>query len=432
MSDLGPLRDGARIVVVGGGPGGSACALSLLRGARASGRRVEVSILEPKRFGVDHNQCAGVLSPPIQAVLHDELDVDLPEGLLQRQIRGYALHGATETLDFPLGGGEVTFALRRMELDAFLLGRAAAAGARVVQARAHDVEIRPAGVTVYTDGGSFSGDVLVGAFGLDPTLGTALRRRVGYRRPPQLETVVTKFHPAGLDPLPNLLGDTVHAFMPAVGRIDFGALIPKGNHITVVVAGHGVGRADLEAFLSLAPVFGLVGQRHASEEFTGAFPNGLAGNSFGDRFVTVGDAAGLVRPLKGKGIYTSTISGIRAAQTMLECGISRVAFEQYRARCQDLVSDVRYGTVVRALALLMSKRVSMDPVIARARSDASLRRAMFLAVSGHGSSREIFRLGARPDVAAGLAASLLSYVAARAWRGAVTRPGSRAGAARSY
>jgi flavin-dependent dehydrogenase len=227
--------------------------------------------------------------------------------------------------------------------------------------------------------------------------------------PPRLEAVVANVSPHAEKPMPLLLHDTVHAFLPTDKRFEFGALIPNVSHATVVVAGLHVGDGALEAFLNHPAARGLLGERaRTGDQFRATFPNGLAQHAYGDRFVTIGDAAGLVRPFKGKGIYAAAITGLRAARTMLEVGISRQAFGHYRAECQDLVTDVQYGRLVRRLALLLAKGFSFDPVLARARQDPGLRRALFLAVSGHGTSREIFWLGARPRTALGLALACAS------------------------
>jgi flavin-dependent dehydrogenase len=55
------------IVIIGGGPGGSACALALERKATELGRPVRITLIEGKQFrGEKHyNQCVGVLSPPL-------------------------------------------------------------------------------------------------------------------------------------------------------------------------------------------------------------------------------------------------------------------------------------------------------------------------------------------------------------------------------
>ncbi|MDO9349339.1 MAG: FAD-dependent oxidoreductase, partial [Anaerolineales bacterium] len=76
-SGLGPLQDGSRVVIIGGGPGGVAAAIALKLEAQSTGRDVEVTIVEGKQFvGEQHyNQCAGVLSPPVDALLEKELGI---------------------------------------------------------------------------------------------------------------------------------------------------------------------------------------------------------------------------------------------------------------------------------------------------------------------------------------------------------------------
>ena len=74
MSSLGPLEDQGRVVIIGGGPSGVACALALQRLASERSRRVSITIVEGKQFvGERHyNQCVGVLSPPLASVMKDE------------------------------------------------------------------------------------------------------------------------------------------------------------------------------------------------------------------------------------------------------------------------------------------------------------------------------------------------------------------------
>ena len=59
------LRDGSTVVIVGGGPAGSSCAIKLLQGAAERGLSLRVLIFEGKDFTVHANQCVGVLSPPV-------------------------------------------------------------------------------------------------------------------------------------------------------------------------------------------------------------------------------------------------------------------------------------------------------------------------------------------------------------------------------
>ena len=413
---LGPLRTSLRVAVIGGGPGGTCAALALVRMAKERDRAIEVILFEPKDFGAHYNQCAGVLSPPIQGVLRRELDLTLPPGLLQRKITGYVLYGEHEILDMPAGeDGEATYAVRRVQFDRFLLDAAEKAGVQVERSRVYDVEFGPRGVTIYSDWGSWEADVVVGAFGLDRTVGEALTRQTGYRLPPFLETVVTKVHPGGLEPVPALLGDRIHAFLPRLPAIEFGALIPKGNHITIIIAGRRVSVPDMQAFLDLPQVRRLLSSDRAIEHhFKGAFPVGPARRPFGNRYVTIGDAAGLVRPFKGKGITSAALTGIRAARTMLDLGVSEEAFHQYYASCDDITRDLWYGRAIRHLARITSKRLSLDPILQQARRDPTLRRALYLCVSAQDTYRNIVRGCIRPGLLAGCFGSLARWVGSRA------------------
>ncbi|MBI3084277.1 MAG: NAD(P)/FAD-dependent oxidoreductase [candidate division NC10 bacterium] len=401
-----------RVAVIGGGPGGTCAALALVRMAKERGRAIEVILFEPKDFGAHYNQCAGVLSPPIQGVLRRELDLSLPPGLLQRKIAGYVLYGEHEVLDMPAGDdGEATHAVRRVQFDRFLLDAAEKAGVQVERSRVYELEFGPQRVILYSDGGSWGADVVVGAFGLDRTVGEALAGRTGYRLPPSLETVVTKIHPGGLEHVPALLQDRIHAFLPRLPAIEFGALIPKGNHITIIIAGRRVSVPDMQAFLDLPQVRRLLPQDRAIEHhFKGAFPVGPARRPYGDRYVTIGDAAGLVRPFKGKGITSAALTGIRAARTILDLGISEEAFRHYYAACADITRDLWYGRAIRHLARLTSKRLSLDPILQQAHRDPALRRALYLCVSAQDTYRNIVRESFHAGLLAGCLGSLAGWL----------------------
>src|SRR5450759_1456291 len=92
--ELGPLTNGGTAVVIGGGPGGTATAISLKQGAQSLGRNIHVVLVEGKQFSGEqhHNQCAGVLSSPIADILENELGIPFPHHLTQCTITGYVLH----------------------------------------------------------------------------------------------------------------------------------------------------------------------------------------------------------------------------------------------------------------------------------------------------------------------------------------------------
>ena len=389
-SGLSPLEAEHTVIIIGGGPAGAACAIGLAREGRRLRRIPRIILIEEKRFGEHQNQCGGVISPPGLDMIEDMLGVRVPQDLIQREIRGYVLHADGDAI--VLDGdelGERAIALRRVQLDRLLLEAARRVGAQVVNARAEDLEVNPEGVVVYTDSGTFHGDVVVGAFGLDPGIAHAFARATSYRPPASLETLACKLHPAGLDFIPGLLDNHINVFLPAARRIEFGALIPKGNHVTVVVAGRRLREADMTSFLTACAARLLPPACDIQGSFKGSFPLGPARHLYGDRYVVLGDAAGLVRPFKGKGINAAIETGWLAARAMLTRGISRRAFDEFARSRRHLTGDLYYGCLVRWLAAIASRWGLLTPFVAQARSDAHLRQALFDCVSGRTAYRSV-------------------------------------------
>ena len=106
----------------------------------------------------------------------------------------------------------------------------------------------------------------------------------------------------------------------------------------------------------------------------------------------VGDAAGLLRPFKGKGVNMSIVTSVRAAETIMTGGISEEAFEKhYRGACREIMEDIPYGKVLRRLALASSNSKFLDTLIDVAKEEPLLRNALFNCVSAHRSFKDIFR-----------------------------------------
>jgi len=410
---LGPLRDGGHVVIIGGGPGGAACAIALCRLAQRLGREIRVTVYEGKTFAGErhYNQCVGVVSPPIHRILEEELQVPFPWHLVQRRITAYVLHGEQRSLVLTDPTAEPSYALRRVTFDAYLLEQARAAGAQIVQSRVTDLEIGPEGVIIYSESDNRRADVLVGAFGLDLGTATALARATPYRPPRFLDTIVTKIHPPEdypeLTPAPagQIPTGRIHAFLPATPRIEFGAISPKGNHLTVNIAGAHVTAAWMDYFLEgpARPLLAFADRKRPLNPkdfryYKGRFPISVAKGFYGDRYVTIGDAAGLVRAFKGKGINSACLTGLWAARAILNVGISAQAFEgSYVRDCRAILQDIPYGHLVRQVVIHASRLRLVDRVLTLAEDHPALRQALFDAVSGHRPYRTIIRqLAAAP------------------------------------
>ncbi|TET32811.1 MAG: NAD(P)/FAD-dependent oxidoreductase [Anaerolineales bacterium] len=386
------------IVILGGGPAGSACGLALLKLATQIDRAVKVTILESKQFAGErhYNQCVGVLSTPLPDLMERELLVPFPTDLTQALITGYTLHGDREELPLE-GDDEPSVALRRVKYDGYMLESAMKRGVEVLPVRATSLEFHEDGVIVYTDSAPVEGDVLVGAFGMDEGSAAFFSRQAKYKPPQALSSIVTKYHP-GTEAM-DAFGKHIHAFLPKHPRIEFGGITPKGDHLTINIAGRNVDAPLMSAFLKqpvvreALPNFEMARQYDADDlrYYKGRFPCSLARNYYGDRFVMIGDAAGLVRSFKGKGVTAAVQTGIRAAETILSAGFSRAAFDDhYRSANEDLISDMSYGQTMRSVVILMARAGMLDAVIRAARKEPRLRRALFGAVSGHESYRTVW------------------------------------------
>jgi flavin-dependent dehydrogenase len=184
-------------------------------------------------------------------------------------------------------------------------------GIAVVSARAVDLEFHDDRVVVYTDSTPLEADVIVGAFGMDEGSSAMFDRLTPYRPPKALSSIVTKIHPS--PEFMQAFGPCIHAFLPAIPNIEFGGMTSKGNHLSVNIAGSQVDTNLMELFLNQTEVRGLIpnspgnpGDYLADIQFyKGRIPRSQARGYFGNRYVIVGDAAGLVRAFKGKGVTTA-------------------------------------------------------------------------------------------------------------------------------
>jgi len=391
---LGPLRDGQTVAIVGGGPGGAGCGIALKKLSRERGISLRVVLYEGKRFEDEqhYNQCAGVLSPPITEVLERDLGIPFPHEMVQRNIRTYVLCGEKRSLELR-SKTHVSHAVRRILWDRYMMEMAHRHGVEIMPCRVTDIEYEKDGVIVYGENGSIRADAVVGAFGLDPGSAEIFRRWVSYQVPEALETIVTNVHPG--EEWMSRFGEEIFAFLPNLPGIVFGAITPKRNHLTINIAGPLVSTEAMKRFLDLPKVAEQLPPGYNIENVPGnchkgRFPNRMAGLMFADRFVAVGDAAGLVRPFKGKGITSACLSGIRAARVMLDRGVSRRAFQTYRDSCQEILTDQRFGWLLQRLASAVQRTGTLDGVLALAEHDRSLRHALFQIVSGEEFYYRIF------------------------------------------
>lgn len=392
---LGTLNDGQTVVIIGGGPAGASCGIALKNIAQLLHKDINVILFEGKQFegAMHYNQCVGVLSPPIGDILENHLKIPFPWNLVHRRINGYVLHSDSDCV-YLNGHAQPSYAVRRVTFDDYLLQQAKSKGVHVIRGRVTDLEFSQNRVMVYSDSDNISADVVVGAFGLDDGGCKLFERAAAYQQPRFLNSIVTKIYPSEVFMAD--FGDDIHAFLPSLRRIEFGGVTPKIDHFTINIAGADVTADDMDEFLNLSQVKAILPPEFSPKDaglryFKGRFPISPAKNLYGDCYVTIGDAAGLVRPFKGKGINSGCITGIRAADTIMKVGISERAFRTYYNNCSDVTDDLIYGRVLRWFTIKFSNYKLLDAFIELAKSDSITRTALFNCVSAHKPFKTIYK-----------------------------------------
>jgi len=380
------LRETHTVVIIGCGPSGASCALKLKKLSAALSPPLRIIIYESKPLERKSyfNQCLGVLSPPLEQIMERELEIPFPWPIIQRKIEGYVIHSDRATLTLA-GEYAPSYACRRVEFDNYLFQKVKEAGVEIIPARVTDIDFSPDGVMVYSESCNVRADIVIGAFGLDDGLARVFERTSRYRAPAFLSSVVTKIHP-GEEAMARF-GNRIHAFLTAALPLEFGAITPKGNHLSINIAGEKVDAPTMDRFLGLPAVRAALPEayRRALPELTyfkGKFPTLPAKSPVGERYIMVGDASGFNRPFKGKGINSAVITGIRAAEAIAGRGLSKEAYEHYLKGCCELRDDIPYGRMLRAVAIRFSKYGLLDGVLDAARNEPALQKAMFNIVSG--------------------------------------------------
>jgi geranylgeranyl reductase family protein len=302
--------EAADVLIVGGGPAGSACAAGLV----AKGR--DVLVLDKHTFPRD-KPCAGWITPEVVARLALPLAEYARAHTLQPISRFRVGRIGSRAVDVDYGE-PVSYGILRCEFDAFLLRRS---GARTQLGEPVD-DVRREGQT-WVVNGRFAAPVLVGAGGhFCPVArrleGGAARRDAVVAREVEFRLAETDLAGCRVDP------DRPELYFSR-DLLGYGWCFRKGGHLNV-----GLGRRDrqalprhLDSFLDwlvrerridAAPGHGWRGHAYLVRE-------GSARRVAADGVLLIGDAAGLAAPASGEGILPAIVSGQLAAEAILEAGV---------------------------------------------------------------------------------------------------------------
>lgn len=341
------LADGDRVAVIGGGPSGSFVSYFMLKMAEQVGLEIDVDIYEPRHFNHSGpggcNHCGGIVSESLVQMLATE-GINLPTTVVQRAIDSYMLHMdvGRVRIDTPLlekriaaiyrgAGPEEDDTMQVVGFDHYLLGLAAAEGANVVRKMVSNIEVTDYGSRVIcADGLSGSYDFLVMAVGINSQLVQTIEGLdFGFKAPVKTKTYICEFH-LGSSTIAEYLGTSMHVFLLDLPRLEFAAIIPKGEFVTACLLGEEIDEELIEAFFASKEVRSCFPESFVPPIVCHCFPRlnfSAAENPFTDRIVVLGDC-GVTRLYKD-GIGAAYRTAKVAASTAILHGIAADDFRKY-------------------------------------------------------------------------------------------------------
>jgi geranylgeranyl reductase family protein len=353
------------VVVVGAGPAGAAASIALARAGR------EVTLVDKAQFPRDKICGDGLTAGALR--LLEGLGLR-PEGIASWQqvddvvVRGPSGHEVT----FPLPRGQGTYAAvaRRAELDAALVDVARTAGVKVLDGHAcTDVAERADEVEVTIDGvGELTAGFVVAADGM----WSPVRKHLGLATPGYrgewhaFRQYFTDVGPRAASELivwfeADLLPGYAWSFPLPDGRANVGFGIQRGGKV-----------ARIQEMAALWPqllerphVRAVLGDAARPESPHRAWPIPARIDDVtltGERTLFVGDAAAATDPMTGEGIGQALLTGLLAAEAIVDRGPSAAAVTgAYRtAARRALVADHRMSMLlIRAVKHRKGVRIGL-------------------------------------------------------------------------
>lgn len=324
------------VVVVGGGPSGATAAADLARAGRKVALLDRAGRIKP---------CGGAIPPRLIA------DFDIPDAQIVARITSARMVSPTARhVDIPIEGGFIGM-VDREHFDAYLRDRAVAAGATLVTGAFTGIE-RNASETCVAYRDKASGEpcalptrLVIGADGA--------RSNVARGEVPGGDTIpyVIAYHEIIASP-PTGAYDPTRCDVIYDGAISpdfYGWIFPHGAQASVGM-GTGVDGVDLKAATTaLRRASGLEDCRTIRKEGAPIPLRPLDRWDNGRDVVLAGDAAGVVAPSSGEGIYYAMVGGRLAAEAASACLASGRPSDLRLARKRFMAEHKTVFRVLRAM-----------------------------------------------------------------------------------
>jgi flavin-dependent dehydrogenase len=369
------LDDGSQIGVIGGGPAGSFFSIFLLDMAERVGMELEVDVYEPRDYSRPGpsgcNMCGGIISETLVQMLATE-GINLPPTVVQRGIDSYMLHmdigsvyietplrekriGAVYRGSGPRDSKEIKWGSFDNHLQKLSIHR----GAHIIQSRVDQVIWLDGKPQIKTrDGQIKQYHLLAIATGVNSSAHRLFQDLdLNYQPPQTTNTYIREFY-VGEETIGNLLGSSMHVFLLDIPRLEFAAIIPKGDYVSICLLGEEIDRELVQSFLNTPVVKQCFPSDWDMEQFACQCSPRInirsAFQPYADRFVFIGDT-GTTRLYKD-GIGAAYRTAKAAATTAVFQGVSAQDFQQYYwPACQTIEIDNKIGKVIFLVTRLIQK-----------------------------------------------------------------------------
>ncbi|MFC1996124.1 hypothetical protein ACFLXI_00775 [Chloroflexota bacterium] len=369
------LDSGSRIAIIGGGPAGSFFSFYILDMAERLGIDIHVDVYEPRDFSrvapQGCNMCGGIISETLVQNLAAD-GINLPTSVVQRAIDSYMLHTdvGKVRIDTPLQEKRIGAVIRgsgprdikEMKWESFdghLQKLTIDKGANLIHDRITTVDIKDGLPQIKTRKGTFQAyDLLTVAVGVNSSVAKLFKKlEFGYQPPAATKTFICEYY-LGSDVIEQDLGSSMHVFLLNIPRLEFAAIIPKGDYATVCMLGDDIDNDLIQAFLTSDEVKGCMPDHWVSEmRSCNCLPRiNVAGavQPYADRIVFIGDC-GVTRLYKD-GIGAAYRTAKAAASTAIFQGVSAEDFEQYfMPICNGISRDNAIGKLNFMVTKLIQK-----------------------------------------------------------------------------
>lgn len=292
-----------QVIIVGAGPGGAYLAYLL------ANQGIDVLVVEKEQLP-RHKPCGGGLTPKVIKLLGFDLGPVIEDVIYHMVVTCRLNNPINIHTDQP-----IVYMTSRDRFDAYLIEKARAAGAQVMEnTRIDHIEQTSEGVTVASGKNDWHGNILVGADGAQGIVGKTFGLTRHYKIAKAMEVHV----PLSYNNIQHYRG---------MIKIDYGLvpsgyawIFPKTDHLSLGVGSINSKAKGLPRQLSnLVKAEGLVPETTAVPKRGWILPLNLNMNNLHyGRVLLIGDAAGLVNGFTGEGIYQALLSASVAAEIITQ------------------------------------------------------------------------------------------------------------------